>query len=305
MRTYLDCMPCFVQQALDAVSMARDNAEVRLGVMRRVLRMMSEFPLDLPPLRMAAQIHGLVRQQTGDPDPYRQVKEQANAFALGMLPRLRERARTSASPFETALRIAIAGNIMDWGARHHMRLSDEVVEETVEQTLKAPIKGCPVEELRQKLGAAGAVLYLADNAGEIVFDSLFISFMPCLSVTVAVKGRPTINDATMADAEQAGLDTRVRVVSTGSDMPGTVLEDCSEVFRQEFVSADLIVAKGQANYEALSEYGGPIYFLLKAKCPVIARDIGCEVGDTLLLKPRTGDPAPVSASEEVEQDARL
>lgn len=305
MKTYLDCMPCFAQQALDAVSMATDDPDLRLRVMHQVLRAMSDFPLDSSPLQMAARIHNLIRQETGDPDPYIEVKERANAAALEMMPRLLERVTRSADPFETALRMAIAGNIMDWGARHHTQLSDQVVEETIEQTLEAPIRGCSVEEFRQELQAAGAVLYLADNAGEIVFDSLFISFVPCKNITVAVKGGPTINDATMADAEQIGLSAQVRVLSTGSDMPGTVLDDCSDEFREQFGSADLIIAKGQANYEALSEREGPIYLLLKAKCPVIARDIGCEVGDTLLLGPRTGDSAPMSATEEVAQDARL
>jgi len=305
MRSYLDCMPCFAQQALDAVSMATGDCDVRLRVMRRVLRAMSDFPLDSSPLQMAAQIHDIVRQETGEPDPYRHVKKHANAFALEMMPRMLERVRRSPNPFETALRMAIAGNIMDWGARHHTRLSDELVEETIEQTLEAPVKGCSVEEFREALRAAGAVLYLADNAGEIVFDSLFISFIPSENITLAVKGGPTINDATMADAEQIGLQAQVRVVSTGSDMPGTVLDDCSDEFQEQFDAADLIIAKGQANYEALSEQEGPVYFLLRAKCPVIARDIGCEVGDTLLLRPRTGSSTFVAVGEDVAQDARL
>lgn len=305
MKTYLDCMPCFAQQALDAVCMVTEDRDVRLRVMRQVLRAMSDFPLDSSPLRMAAQIHGLIRQETGDPDPYREVKRHANAFALEMMPRLLERVTGSANPFETALRMAIAGNIMDWGARHHTRLSDQLVEETIEQTLEAPIKGCSVGDFQRQLQAAGAVLYLADNAGEIVFDRLFISYIPCEDITVAVKGGPTINDATMADAEQIGLKAQARVVSTGSDMPGTVLDDCSDEFLEHFDAADLIIAKGQANYEALSDQEGPIYFLLKAKCPVIARDIRCEVGDALLLRPRTGASVPLALAKEVVQDARI
>lgn len=305
MRTYLDCMPCFAQQALDAVSMATEDPDARLRVMREALRMMAHFPLDSSPLRMAAEIHGLIRQETGDPDPYREVKKHANAFALEMKPGLLQRVSRSANPFETALRIAIAGNIMDWGARHHTRLSDRVVQETIERTLEAPIRGCSVDGFHQELQAAGAVLYLADNAGEIVFDGLFISLIPCENITVAVKDGPTINDATMADAEQIGLAGSARVVSTGSDMPGTVLDDCSDEFREQFDAADLIIAKGQANYEALSERVGPIYFLLKAKCPVIARDIGCDMGDTLLLRPRTSGSAPPAAPQEVVHDARL
>ncbi len=305
MRTYLDCMPCFAQQALDAVSMATNDADVRLRVMRRVLRTMADFPMDAPPLCMAADIHRLVRTETRGADPYAEAKRQANAFALGLLPELQKRVRSSARPFETALRLAIAGNIMDWGARHHTRLCDELVGRTIEQTLAAPITGCPVDDLERELEAASSVLYLADNAGEIVLDMLFLSRIPCHDVTVAVKGGPIINDATMADAEQIGLCARARVVSTGSDIPGTVLEDCSPAFRERFAGADLIIAKGQANCEALSDHPGPIFLLLKAKCPVIARDIGCEVGDALLLRPRKTVTRPVADDDEVQDHARV
>jgi len=282
-KTCLECIPCFAQQALDAVSLVSEDADLRLRVMRRALRMVSDFPADSPPPLMAARIHRLIRKETGNPDPYRDVKEQANAYALGMVPRLLERVRSSADPFETSLRIAIAGNIMDWGASHHLRPDGALVERTIEQTLAAPVRGVPVDEFRRRLQVADSVLYLADNAGEIAFDRLFISFLPCADVTVAVKGGPIINDATMADAERVGFPEEVRLVSTGSDTPGTVLEDCSKEFRGRFGRAGLIIAKGQANYEALSDCKGPLHFLLKAKCPVIARDVGCDVGDTLLL----------------------
>lgn len=119
---HLDCMPCFASQALDAVSMVTEETAVRLRVMRRVLREISDFPLHASPLLMGARIHRLVRQETGSPDPYRQVKDRANAFALQLVPGLQKRIAESADPFETALRVAVAGNIMDWGARHHTHL---------------------------------------------------------------------------------------------------------------------------------------------------------------------------------------
>jgi uncharacterized protein with ATP-grasp and redox domains len=282
-KTYLECLPCFVQQALDAVSMVSDDPAVHWRVVRRAFEHMAGFPADSPPPAMAARIHRLIRQETGNGDPYRKVKEEANALALSLIPRMRERVRAATDPFETALRIAIAGNIMDWGARRHLTPDDALVEPTIEQTLLAPIRGLSVAEFRRRLEAAARVLYLADNAGEIAFDALFIPFLPCEDVTVAVKGEPIINDATAADAEQVGLPEGVGLVSTGSGIPGTVLGDCTDEFRERFAAADIVIAKGQANYETLSGVAAPLHFLLKAKCPVIARDIGCAVGDTLLL----------------------
>ncbi|NLW50589.1 MAG: DUF89 family protein [Candidatus Brocadiaceae bacterium] len=283
MKTYLECLPCFVQQTLDAVSMVTDDHGLRMRIMRRALQFLGDFPDDEPPPPMAARIHRLIREQTGCADPYRQVKDDANAHAHALVPRMRLLVRNSDDPFETALRIAIAGNIMDWGARRHLKPDEQLVERTIEQTLAAPVRGLPVPKFRRRVESARRVLYLADNAGEIVFDGLFIPFLPCADVTLAVKGGPIINDATLEDAAQAGLPEGLRVVSTGSAIPGTVLEDCSEEFRALFATADLVIAKGQANYETLSDAAAPVCFLLKAKCPVIARDIGCTVGETLLL----------------------
>ena len=134
------------------------------------------------------------------------------------------------------------------------------------------------------LGRASRILYLADNAGEIVFDRLLIERMPPGKVTVGVRGFPVINDATMKDAEDTGMTELAEVIDNGSDGPGTILDDCSQSFRDRFDEADLIIAKGQGNYETLSEVDKDIYFLLKAKCAVIARDMGCQEDDMILKR---------------------
>ena len=113
-----------------------------------------------------------------------------------------------------------------------------------------------------------------------------IEQLPIERVTVAVKGAPVINDATMEDALLAGLPRIVEVIDNGSDAPGTILESCSQTFRGRFEDADLIIAKGQGNYETLSDLDKNIFFILKAKCPVIAVDLGCEVGEMILRKSR-------------------
>ena len=283
MKTYLDCIPCFMKQALDAARMKTDDRQKRMHIMRRVMRKASSFPDDAPPPAMGAAIHRIIREATDDPDPYREIKRRGNKFALELLPQLRKKTTGADRPFETALRLAIAGNVMDWGARAHTDVSENAVEQTLREALDAPLVGDPPEELKRRIQGAADVLYLADNAGEIVFDRLLISLVPCPHVTVAVKGSPAINDATMEDARQVDLVNRAEVVDTGSDTPGAVLDQCSDEFVERFEDADMVIAKGQGNYEALSGVDRQVVFLLKAKCPVVARDIGCEVGDMLLL----------------------
>ena len=247
MKTYLECIPCFTQQTLDAVKMVTDDKQLRLRIMRHVLEAASRFPDDAPPPAMGARIHRLIREETGEADPYRDIKREANEFALGLVDELVAQVNDTEREFETALRLAIAGNIMDWGAKPHTDLSPESVRETMEESLRVPLHGGTVEEVYDRLLEADEVLYLADNAGEIVFDRLFIGYIPADNVTVAVKSGPAINDATMEDARQVGLTERVPVIETGCDTPGVLWEECSPDFRDFFTSADLIIAKGQGN----------------------------------------------------------
>jgi len=279
MRTFLDCIPCFVRQALDATRFVTDDVRVQERVLRETLRAASEMDLTATPPEMGLHIHRAIRELTGVADPYRAVKEEFNEAALALYPELKERVEQAPDPLDAAARLAIAGNIIDFGVQS--RLDAAEVEATVRDALTAPLLGS-VDGLRRAVAAARSILYLADNAGEIVFDRLLIERLPLPRVTVAVKGSPIINDATMDDARAAGLTDLVEVIDNGSDAPGTLLATCSPAFRRRFEAADVILAKGQANYETVSDVEKPIFFLLKAKCEVIARDIGCPVGSLVL-----------------------
>jgi uncharacterized protein with ATP-grasp and redox domains len=133
-----------------------------------------------------------------------------------------------------------------------------------------------------------AILYLADNAGETVFDRVLIEHLD-RPVTYVVKAAPIINDATFEDAVAAGIDRIAEIIDNGSNAPGTLLDQCSEAFLESFHQAELIIAKGQANYESLSREPAPIFFLLQAKCRVIARDLGVATGDIILRQPGLSD----------------
>ena len=147
------------------------------------------------------------------------------------------------------------------------------------------------------------MLYLADNAGEIVFDWLLLEQMPVEKVTVAVRGSPVLNDATIADTQAAGIPGLVELIDNGSDAPGTILDDCSAEFRRRFDRTDLIIAKGQGNYETLNEVEKDIFFVLKAKCPVIARDLDCHVGSLILRRSRHAPAAAFETKETKEADS--
>ncbi len=158
--------------------------------------------------------------------------------------------------------------------------------------MTAPLAGDP-KKFRKAISMAKSILYLADNTGEIVFDRLLIEQMPLKKITLVVKGSPIINDACLVDAQVTGVADLVEVIDNGSDAPGTILAECSEDFKQRFEKADLIIAKGQGNYETLSDVKKDIFFVLKAKCSVIAKHIGCEVGNLVFLRSASGDMSMV------------
>jgi len=280
-KTFFDCIPCFVRQSLDSIRMVTSDESIHERLLREVLRVLSDMDLRLPPPAVGQRIHRVIRELTGQSDPYRRVKERFNRLALSIYGDLKARVDSSSEPLATAVRLAIAGNVIDMGANSN--LSEEQVHEAIgdalDMRLDADLKG-----FAEATSSAGNILYLTDNAGEVVFDRLLIEQMSLGRVTVAVRGAPVINDATMADAKQTGLTELVDVIDNGSDAPGTILEDCSRAFRQRFDESDMVIAKGQGNYETLSDVDKDIFFVLKAKCPVISRDLGCEVGSLVLRR---------------------
>jgi uncharacterized protein with ATP-grasp and redox domains len=282
MRIYLDCIPCFIRQSLDAARHATRDHHIHEQVVREVLRLANDLDTNQSPPAIGQQIHRLVRKLVGVKDPYREVKSEFNNAALKLYSKMRQFIIESEAPLTTAVRLAIAGNIIDFGVNRSLRKSD--LEKTISECLAADFSNRQLKPFQQAINEADEILYIADNAGEIVFDRLLIEQLPIDKITVVVKGQPVINDATMTDAMLAGLPKIVEVIDNGSDAPGTILESCSQSFKMRFEKADLIIAKGQGNYETLSDVRKNIFFILKVKCPVIARDIGCEVGRMIFQK---------------------
>jgi damage-control phosphatase, subfamily I len=273
--TYLDCIPCFIRQTLDAVRLTTLDEKSHETVLRKVLAATGRMDLTKSPPQMGQFIHRIIREFSGNQDPYKKHKEHFNRFALNLYPDLKKKVELSPEPIETAARLAIAGNIIDFGV--NTRVDNSYVNETIELSLQEQLFG-KFKKFIDAVNSAKNILYLGDNTGEIVFDRLLIEQLPKDKVIYAVRGSPVINDATMDDAVDTGMTKLVRVIDNGSDAPGTILEECSDVFMRAFSDADLIISKGQGNYETLSHVDKNSFFLLKVKCEIVASDIGCDVG---------------------------
>ncbi|MFZ5981286.1 MAG: damage-control phosphatase ARMT1 family protein [Candidatus Zixiibacteriota bacterium] len=282
MKTYLDCFPCFLQQALNAVRFTTDDEHIHERVLAEVINSAASIDPHQTPPEMGQRIHRLIRDLTGNDDPYFEVKERFNRYALNKADEYREKIHHSPRPLNTAVRLAIAGNIIDFGPQSE--LDDDVVNQAIEEALTQPMDESDFALFEREIERAERILYLGDNAGEIVFDRLLIELLPRDKIIFAVKSRPVINDATRADAEISGLGRLVAIVENGSDAPGTILKQASAEFLKHFNRADMIIAKGQGNYETLSEENQNIFFLLKAKCPVIARHLNVAIGSLVLRR---------------------
>lgn len=282
MHTYLDCVPCFVRQALDAARLASNDDNIHQQVVRQTLLLVADMDMTQSPPFMAQKIHRLIRTLVGSSDPYKSQKNKFNIQAMELVEHLQPKIKSSKDKIETAIRLAIAGNIIDLGVKSNV--SQDEVEEIINNCLDYEFDNGSVADFKEQVNKAEKILYLTDNAGEIVFDKLLIEQLDRDKITAAVKGSPIINDATIEDAELIGLTNLVKVIDNGSDAPGTILNLCSSEFNKAFQEADLIISKGQGNYETLSNVDKNIYFILKVKCPVIAKDLSACVGKMILQR---------------------
>ncbi len=256
--------------------MSGASYEQSKALVQKTLTLLKDLPEGLTPPEIGARVHHMVRDMTGSNDPYRKAKRRAEEQALSLLPRLKAILARAEDPLETAVRLSIAGNIIDFGPNPDYDLWD-----VVQRVLHQPFAIDDLGKLKTEISQVGAILMLGDNAGETVFDRLLIETL-AVPVTYVVRGGPILNDATLADATSAGIDQVADVIDNGARVPGTVLSQSSRSFQKRFAAAELILAKGQGNYETLSDVQAPVFFLLQIKCPVIGRNIGAPVGSIVV-----------------------
>lgn len=280
MKAKPECNRCFMRQASDAARLAGLDRQRGEALLNTLAEELAQAPQGQNPAITASWMHARIRTLSGNPDPYCEKKREATVHALGLYPHLKTLLGKSTDPLATAVRLAIAGNIIDLG------VADEYdLEASIERVLTLQPAVDDLERLRNAVNQADNILYLGDNAGETVLDRLLIETLG-KPVTYVVKGGPAVNDATREDAREAGLEEVCEVIDNGAAAMGTLLDQCSAAFRRRFDEAELIIAKGMANYESLSGTRPNLFFLLQAKCAVVAADLGVAEKSIVILENR-------------------
>lgn len=281
MVTQLECIPCFIRQSLEALKQITDDQDIMQKAMRRVLRETAEFDYNLSPPEMGQIIHDIIRQESSNDDPYLDIKKRSNECALRLYSDIKSKVESSKDPYMSAIRFSLAGNILDFAIASSWDIKK--IEDSFSKAMTHPIDIDTAEELRSEIKKANNILILGDNVGETVFDKVLIEHLDTKAeVYYAVKESPIINDATKKDAIEAGLDSVSHIISNGYNAPGTILNKCSDEFMEEYNKADVIIAKGQANFETLNQENNKIYFLTQIKCESIAESYGYCVGDWIV-----------------------
>ena len=282
MKLQLDCIPCFQRQALKATRLVSEDPILQEKVLRRVIENLIWLKWTDSPPQIAHVVHGIVKEECGYKDPYVDIKRECNDTIMQRYDEFKTRVEEAKDPFYTALQLAIAGNIMDYGPDLDIELDGTIS--------RVAAKGLQIDDrdkLIEALEKAANIFYVADNAGEIVFDKLFLELIRekfnIEKIRFCIKGAPIINDATMTDVVQIGLDKMDGIEFIKMDVgdPKSGISRDSKEFDDLISSSDVVISKGQGNYEALSEKKG-LFFLLMAKCPIVARDLNVEMGSFIL-----------------------
>lgn len=276
MRTEKDCIECFRGQVRKMTALLDCSPELTSQIKDEVEEILVSLPSDYSPPETARAVYQHIAHRTGVRDPYLEVKRKSTQLVLEYGAQIKARIDQAEDPLRQAILYAGLGNMIDYGAHPDLELDILQLLETEIQ-----LGSFDYDAFKEHLAAADKILMLADNAGEAVFDRMLIEVLG-KPVTYAVKSYPIINDTLKADAVAAGIDQVAEIMETGSGCAGDVLRTCDPKFNQVFQRADMVIAKGQGNYEALSEVSRSIFFLLKVKCDLIARHLNTPVGSLIL-----------------------
>lgn len=259
----------------------------------KLARMIPLRSMNMSPAAYSQPVYTVVSNITGVRDPFKKEKKETNRIALGLLPEFRKLVARSDDPLDAALHAAVGGNIIDLGINQKFDIGKDI-----RAIMHRPFAVTAIKQFRKDIGPGRRLLYLGDNAGEIVFDILLVEqiLKTGTDVTYTVKSGPVINDATMKDAEVAGMTALVRVIETGSDDIGVNWDRASKQFKNAFKTADVIIGKGHGNFETCDALPGNIYSLLKAKCNVVADALGVKLGDIAFHHARRAHRLPGNTS---------
>jgi uncharacterized protein with ATP-grasp and redox domains len=278
MKTSFGCFPCYFTQILKTSALLGLTEIQTRQALIRFGAWLEELPMEASPAANGLPLYRMLSEISGVEDPYRKTKDKCTRTALGLYPELKQRVRSAPDPLFEAVRVAVAGNLIDFGT-----MLDFNVREDIEAILDQEFYINDYPALRSALSQARDLIVLGDNAGETVCDRILLEELPQRAQYV-VREKPIINDATYEDAVAAGIDQVADIISSGCEAPATIMELCSPDFQKRLRSADLVISKGQGNFEGLSDESLPIFFLLKAKCTVVAEHLDVPQGSIILLR---------------------
>ncbi len=276
-----NCIPCLVSRVLYESQLSTDDSKTQRKVLDAAIRAICRIGLDVPISVLSTQVHRAAYRVLGDDDPYRDEKKLANETAFKLLPKVKEIVERSEDKFRKAVIAAIIGNTFDFGV-----LGFEVDAENFERQVDAMFEhGLDIDDTDEMRGLLDKVVYIADNVGEIIYDGLLIEQIKRLGgdVTLVVRGGYILTDATIEDVWEFGLEKIAdKVITTGSNAVGVNMEEASRELREALPTASLIIAKGMANFEMLSEYNfKPIAYLMRVKCAPVGEAVGARKGDVI------------------------
>jgi len=265
------------ENLLNKLSVPEDKKE---DIVSHFLKYIASVDHDKEAPEIAGEIQQTIREALQNSDPYKDQKRENNDDMLSQYDTFRDIVRSSSDPFQSALRIALGGNIIDFGPNHQFN-----VMETLSSAMKAKLAIDQSSQLKEDIRNARQILYLGDNAGEIVLDKLFLETIDHPNVYFAVRGDPVLNDVTREEAKYVGMDQMAKIISNGDNTPSTVFHRVSREFKDIYHQSDLVIAKGMGNLEGLlNEPRDDLYFLLMIKCERIGNLIGVEKGRFVVRK---------------------
>jgi uncharacterized protein with ATP-grasp and redox domains len=279
MNLELDCIPCIVNSFIKLLKLEELPHRIQEETMRKFLRLIAEADYQKSPPILGREMHRMIREQLNNDDPYEDIKKKNNKMMLDMYTEFEEMIERSSNPFDTAMRLAIAGNVIDFGPQNQFDIMD-----SIERIAHSPLAIDDSKFLKEDLNKASSLLYIGDNCGEIILDKLFLETINFPNTYFAVRSGPVINDATIEDAVMVGIDKIAKVISTGDDAPGVTLDSCSDEFKEIFQKSDVIISKGQGNLEGLIDVDQNIYFLLVTKCDLVGNLVSTAKGDFVVKR---------------------
>jgi len=280
LRTAPECVPCILRQTLSAARRVTDDPWVQRKVLFALMEHLPTLNFDRTPAELSYDAMRFTCKYLGVADPFAEDKRHFTEKMLAVEDEMRCRIREAPDPLMAAVRFSLAGNMIDLGILDPEGVEEELARDA--EGLELAIND--YSELKAALEEARSVLYILDNAGEIVCDKLVIEQLGRPEVWCVVRKAPIINDVTRADAEAVGLGRLAKLVDIGTEALGVPLSQCSAEFRDLFASADLVISKGQANFETLDEAERPVFHILRAKCEHMASFLSVPLGSAVLVR---------------------